>query len=411
MAVTERALAATERALGPEHLQFAIVLLNLSLLQAESGDFEAAARTAERGLAVRSKTFPPDHPEIAVALGALAGVRWQEARDDEAEALYQQVARIREKALGPDSVKLAFIRNHLALLAADRGDTATARRLIDVVLPVKRKAYGEHHLSTAYAYRGLGAVLLQEKNPAAARAAYEKSIAIQLEKGDEPSDVHKAMLGLADVELADGKPAEAIAQLERAKQILDKKPTGLNRFLVVPVVVGLGRAHLAAGHQTEAIAFLQRAIGMADTNGAPSRFEGARARFHLARALWTSNERSRRHRTGPLRARGPRPQGGSRGDRALAEAPLASLTPGAHSWARARQKGAASAGRAWAARSIGSGTVTSQRSPPSRTRPGSTSSVTVRCQSSVSRSLRVGSSVTASRVIARTRRRPGTSKK
>lgn len=137
-----------------------------------------------------------------------------------------------------------------------------------------------------------GGPLLQEKNPAAARAAYEKDLAIQMDKRGDGAEATFAMRGLGDVALFERKPDLAIAFFERARQVLQKRPQS-SRFLRVPVLTALGRAHLAAGRRSDAAAILEQAMALADANGEFSRLAGARAKFQLARAVSASGQRAR----------------------------------------------------------------------------------------------------------------------
>jgi tetratricopeptide (TPR) repeat protein len=292
IATGKRALYALESALGEVAPKVAVSLQNLSLLETSIGDYEAAARSAQRGLDIRSTLFPGDHPEVAIALANLANVRMQEERLEEAMDLFQRSADIREKALGSDNPQLATVRNHLAWLAIRVGDTAKARRMIDLVLPVKRKAYGDQHRSTAYAYGVLGMVLLQEGEPAAARAAHEKELAIKLGHGDDHSFSVEALRNLAFVALFEGKPQQAIVHLERARAVVEQGDSAdqARRFRLLTVLLYLGRAYVEAGRTSDAVSALRRAVELADENGVVSVNDGARARFELARATWTSGD-------------------------------------------------------------------------------------------------------------------------
>ena len=60
----ERALAITEKALGPEHRDTAVSLNNLALLLQTQGDLAGAQPLYERALAIYEKALGPDHPDI-----------------------------------------------------------------------------------------------------------------------------------------------------------------------------------------------------------------------------------------------------------------------------------------------------------------------------------------------------------
>ena len=60
----------------------------------------------------------------------------------------------------------------------------------------------------------------------------------------------------------------------------------------MPILSHLGRAYLAAGRAPDAIAVLRRGIELAKANGPSGVYGGARARFELARAMWSTDRAS-----------------------------------------------------------------------------------------------------------------------
>jgi tetratricopeptide (TPR) repeat protein len=98
-------LAATASVSSGQNLKEADAL-NKRLMQLyNAGKYEEAIPLAERALAIREKALGPDHPDVAVALINLAQLYESQSRYADAEPLYKRSLAIREKALGPLAIR------------------------------------------------------------------------------------------------------------------------------------------------------------------------------------------------------------------------------------------------------------------------------------------------------------------
>src|SRR2546421_689338 len=84
-ALLRRALAAREKALGPDHSELPPTLGNLGLLCRLQGRFEEAERLYRRSLAIRQKSLGPRHPHVAISLNNLAELQQLRGESKEAE--------------------------------------------------------------------------------------------------------------------------------------------------------------------------------------------------------------------------------------------------------------------------------------------------------------------------------------
>ncbi|MBW2646565.1 MAG: tetratricopeptide repeat protein [Deltaproteobacteria bacterium] len=100
--LSRRALAISEKILGPDHSHTAISLNNLATLLYDKGNYDGAEPLYRRSLAICEKVIGPDHPDTAYGLHALAVLLKVKGDYDEAEPLYHRALAIREKVLGPD---------------------------------------------------------------------------------------------------------------------------------------------------------------------------------------------------------------------------------------------------------------------------------------------------------------------
>jgi tetratricopeptide (TPR) repeat protein len=87
--LAKRALAISEKALGPDHPDVATSLNNLALLYRNQGRYADAEPLYKRSLAIREKALGPDHPDVAQSLNNLAGLYDSQGRYAEAEPLYK----------------------------------------------------------------------------------------------------------------------------------------------------------------------------------------------------------------------------------------------------------------------------------------------------------------------------------
>jgi tetratricopeptide (TPR) repeat protein/predicted Ser/Thr protein kinase len=292
LAASQRALAILERTLGQEHPYFATALVNHTVVLLEAGNYDGAASAAERSLALRSKIFPPGHSSVASALNTLAMVRRMQDSDDEARSLLDRALRILDEAKALDDSLAVAVRQHLAELAIRRRDVGVARQLLENVIAGQAKA-SPGGASTPGTQNVLGSLLLLERDPVGARAAYEHSLALGRKRGEDPLEVAAAMTGLGEVALFERKADAAMEHFARAREVFESRPITRRHPMLVPAMTGQGRAHLIAGRTSQAIAVLEEADRLAEAHGSSTRVAGARARFALAQARWAAGERER----------------------------------------------------------------------------------------------------------------------
>jgi tetratricopeptide (TPR) repeat protein len=126
----ERALAVSERTVGPDHPDTATASESLGVLLQAQGDFAAARPLLERALSIRERVLGPDHSDIARGLNNLAYVLRAQREFAGSRQLLDRALAIREKVLGPDHPDTARALNNLAYILLDEGDLAAARGLL-----------------------------------------------------------------------------------------------------------------------------------------------------------------------------------------------------------------------------------------------------------------------------------------
>jgi tetratricopeptide (TPR) repeat protein len=150
-------------------------LNNLAALYYTQGCYVQAEPLYQRALAISEKALGPEHPDMAASLNNLAGLYkaqgryvdaeplYQRSLAIEAEPLYQRSLVIWEKALGSEHPDVATSLNNLATLSRAQGRYAQAEPLLRRSLAIWEKALGPEHPDVATTLNNL-ARLLQATN-------------------------------------------------------------------------------------------------------------------------------------------------------------------------------------------------------------------------------------------------------
>ena len=209
-ALHERALALREEAYGPGHPDTAGSLIGLADVYLDDGELDAARRLCERALAIFESSFGPDHSQTAGGLHALANVLWAQGDYDGARPLYERSLAIRERTFGPAHPDTARSMNDLAGLLQDLGELEAARALFERALAAREARLPAEHANVATSLNDLGILLGLLGDAEGARPLLERSLAINEEVlGAEHPHTATALGNLAGVYRALGRFDEA----------------------------------------------------------------------------------------------------------------------------------------------------------------------------------------------------------
>ncbi len=167
------------------------------------------------------------------------------------------------------------------------GDSDRARTLLESALAGLESVRGEEHPDLAEALSGLGELWRQDGNEKRARRYIDRLVAIErTHHGDEHPALASAQALLGEVLLLAERPAAAKASFARARAILEAENRAPTPMLA-RVLTGLAVCELATEQAGNAIPLLERALTIhTERPGDPLYL--ARARFALARALWST---------------------------------------------------------------------------------------------------------------------------
>ncbi|WP_172437642.1 tetratricopeptide repeat protein [Acidithiobacillus marinus] len=219
----QRALAISEKVLGPEHPDTAASLNNLAMLYDAQGRLNEAEPLYQRALAIWEKVLGPEYPNTATSLNNLASLYQDQGRLNEAEPLYQRALAIRERVLGPEHPDTASSLNNLALLYKAQGRLNEAEPLYQRALAIWEKVLGPEHPDTATSLNNLASLYKAQGRLNEAEPLLQRALAIwEKVLGPEHPDTAASLNSLAGLYQDQGRLDEAEPLYQRALAICEK---------------------------------------------------------------------------------------------------------------------------------------------------------------------------------------------
>jgi tetratricopeptide (TPR) repeat protein len=209
------------------------------------------------------------------------GAALEEAgRHGEARDADEKVAAVEERLHGRESWQEAIALVNLGSTLANLGEVEPAIELEERAVTIVERELGPAHPSVADAEATIAISLLGEERPALAEPHMRRAIAIT--DGVVSAEEFVAYLyGMGDVLIAEGKLDEALAQFQRALDMLSSSHPADDPVLRISLT-GVGEIYLDSGKPALGTAYLERALAL-PSDGDPA-FD-ARTKFALARAL------------------------------------------------------------------------------------------------------------------------------
>jgi tetratricopeptide (TPR) repeat protein len=129
----QRAVAAKEKAFGPDHPDVALSLSNVAVLLVELGQLAEALPYIQRAIASSEAGLGPDHPRTASALANGAEILNRLGRYEEARRMSQRALNIFERETEPEG---AYVTTALVALGIGYLDDGK----VDAALPLLERA-------------------------------------------------------------------------------------------------------------------------------------------------------------------------------------------------------------------------------------------------------------------------------
>ncbi len=317
----ERGLAGFRKALGPDSPQVGRVMANLSLVLLNGGRYEDGAKLATEGLTLFERVLGPDHPEVAVAHERLVELLGHLGRHKDALPHAERALAIREGALGKDHPDVTFALSGLGTALRGVGNLVDAERAHRRELALLEKQLGPDDPEVAGVLDELGTDERDQKKLDRALATFQRALAIRkgAKAGVDPRDLGQSWFNVGETERQRRRFKQAADALGRSRALLEKA-LGAGHPEVATVLLAQGELALDRGKPAEAIAPLERALEIRKS-GDP--LERADVEVALAKALAFSGRDGARaralaeHALATFRAAGASPPAAAEAQRLL----------------------------------------------------------------------------------------------
>lgn len=195
--IVQRAVSIQEKAMGPDNPGLSYDLVGLGATLRGLEDYDGSRRALERVLAIQTKTVGPEHVDVAETLGEIGSTLAQGGDHPAAREYLEKSAALFEKTLGPGNVYTARALDNVAMSARLMGDYRTAIDLSRKALATLEASLDSDHPSIVTVLERLGGHHAAAGDTAAARALFERGLAIQAKShgaGSEEAQVFVQLL-------------------------------------------------------------------------------------------------------------------------------------------------------------------------------------------------------------------------
>ncbi|MDY7095077.1 MAG: tetratricopeptide repeat protein [Acidobacteriota bacterium] len=212
----QQALAIRQARARTDPAELADLFNKLGVALGGQGRFDESQAMLYQSLELHEKLYGPESLQVAKTLHNLSGVAYYRAVPDDAIALLQRSLAIRESRLDEDDLDLAGSREALALMLQRQGRLAEAEALLKPLLTTVERVYGEDHPEVARILLNLGLVRTELGEEAAARALFDRALDIQ-ERTLAPNQrmLIRTLEAMAELHRKHGRYGEAEALYRR----------------------------------------------------------------------------------------------------------------------------------------------------------------------------------------------------
>jgi tetratricopeptide (TPR) repeat protein len=256
LAESEAALAAIERAVGPEHHEVALALRNVAVSYQRLGRYREAVERKRRALAIEERFWGGDSRHVAAALKELSTALIHLGEVEEAHRHSVRALAMVERLPHSSAGELVLFYINAAESSAAR-DPREADRFYQRACELCAEAGRQFAWQCAGAHDNYAVALYERGEYERALPLLQKALdLLQSIEGVEPSTVASVLAVRGDCLRKLGRHREALAELERALALqTDQAPP----VELAGVRESLGQALLAAGRDRDRAAELLRA--------------------------------------------------------------------------------------------------------------------------------------------------------
>lgn len=259
--VTE-ALNIREQIYGKEHVDCAIMLDGLVIINYSLGNYSEVIRLGKESLMIKEKNFGKDNSDYSTLLSILVVSNYFSGNYAEAKKLAIEELNIIERLYGKENTDYAMSLSNLALYNSKLGNYAESVRLATEAMNIRERLLGKEHPDYATSLNNLALYNSELGN-------YEDAIhfgaeALKLYEfvlGKEHSDYTASMNNLADYNSKIGNFTEAIRIMTDALNIMERI-SGKKNSAYALSLGNLATYYSALGNNTEAIRLCTEALNI-----------------------------------------------------------------------------------------------------------------------------------------------------
>jgi tetratricopeptide (TPR) repeat protein len=270
-----------ERKFGPDDLRLTDPLRGLGIIELQRRRGAEADAYFQRALAIRGRVLSPDHPSVGQIYEGIGGAQFALDQLDDAAASYDRALAIFERAYGPGNWQVANVLHNRAQVDTWRGKEVEALAMLRRVVEIDERALGPDHTSTIDHRDTLALTYEQVGRNDEARTTLARNLEALRELPEQPR-LSSSLHTLARIELARRDLDAAAAAATEARAVIERLrgPDGANYGLLRTI----GEIDLARGRPAEALAPLE--LAMARLDQTESELEEALTRGMYGRALY-----------------------------------------------------------------------------------------------------------------------------
>jgi len=275
-----KAMAVEQKASSPDQAVIATIEQDLGSLYRDEGKYPQSEALLLQALQNRARALGPNHPDVALLLVSLGELFDYESRYSDAEKMYQSALTIDTRSLGPTNIQTAHVMVDLANHYGAHGQFGLADQFYHNALPIFFNTLGQADDRVGDVVFNAADVLLSEAHYAGsfsdAEAKYDAAgngfkLAAQIfQKADGPASPGLAHCydRMAAIEEDAGKHDLAEKLHNQALDVLEKA-YGQNSLQLIDALEGLGRIYKDQKQYAEAEPIYQRALKIDQANLKP----------------------------------------------------------------------------------------------------------------------------------------------
>jgi CHAT domain-containing protein/Tfp pilus assembly protein PilF len=222
LVLAERALKMREEFYGPVHLDVAVSLNRIAILNGTKSNFAVAEQAYQRSLAIRLQLLGEMHEEVGQTYNNLARLYHSIGKFDQARQMYERAIAVWEQTLGEGSSRLAIAINNFGALHTALGDHAKAETLYRRALAILEKG-DPAQLDVSYSFIGLARCMELKGDYVSSEDFYRRALAIQ-EKvyGAESVSIVRLVINFATLFYSTGDYVQAEQLCRRGLRIQER---------------------------------------------------------------------------------------------------------------------------------------------------------------------------------------------